>query len=118
MSWGSSKPVKDVHVSRASTLSQLVPLLILLAVVAGVAFVGYQIYVGATKIRQNAEHSFAAHNVVFTKEGVKVGVRHMENERYVDATQSWVVKAWNAGSSGSHDGGTGSTKKTTATKRK
>jgi hypothetical protein len=68
-------------------------------VVAGIAFVGYQIYIGATKIRKNAENSFAARNVVFTKDGMKVGVKHIENERYVDATQSWVVKAWNAGSS-------------------
>jgi hypothetical protein len=22
-------------------------------------------------------------------------VKHVENEKYVDATQSWVVKAWN-----------------------
>jgi hypothetical protein len=79
--------------------SQLIPLLILLLFVGGIAFVGYQIYVGANKIRKNAENSFAAHNVVFTKDGMKVGVKHMENERYVDATQSWVVKAWNAGSS-------------------
>ncbi|KAI0969147.1 hypothetical protein F4678DRAFT_182874 [Xylaria arbuscula] len=82
----------------SSTLSQIIPLLILLLVVAGIGFVGYHVYVGATKIRKNAENSFASHNVVFTKDGVKVGVKHVENERYVDATQSWVVKAWNAGS--------------------
>ncbi|KAI0517729.1 hypothetical protein F5B22DRAFT_96767 [Xylaria bambusicola] len=81
-----------------STLSQIIPLVILLLVVAGIGFVLYQVYVGATKIRENAENSFASRNVVFTKDGVKVGVKHVENERYVDATQSWVVKAWNAGS--------------------
>lgn len=37
-------------------------------------------------------------NVVFTKDGVRVGVKHVQNENYVDATQSWVVKAWNLGS--------------------
>ncbi|KAI0431275.1 hypothetical protein F5Y09DRAFT_200056 [Xylaria sp. FL1042] len=81
-----------------SILSQIIPLLILLLVVVGIGFVCYQVYVGATKIRDNAESSFASRNVVFTKDGVKVGVKHVENERYVDATQSWVVKAWNAGS--------------------
>ncbi|KAI8950219.1 hypothetical protein F4801DRAFT_360407 [Xylaria longipes] len=81
-----------------STASKIVPLLILLLVVAGIGFVCYQVYLGATKIRENAENSFASRNVVFTKDGVKVGVKHVENERYVDATQSWVVKAWNAGS--------------------
>ena len=33
--------------------------------------------------------------VVFTKDGMKVGVRHVEQEKYVDRTQNWVVKAWN-----------------------
>lgn len=36
-------------------------------------------------------------NVVFTKDGVRVGVKHVQNEKYVDKTQSWVVKAWNLG---------------------
>ena len=35
--------------------------------------------------------------VVFTKDGMKVGVRHVEQEKYVDRTQNWVVKAWNMG---------------------
>ncbi|KAI3319911.1 hypothetical protein HD806DRAFT_252478 [Xylariaceae sp. AK1471] len=95
MAWGG----KSANVpAKSSTIGQVLPLLILLLVVAGIGFVGYQIYIGATKIRKNAENSFAARNVVFTKDGMKVGVKHVENERYVDATQSWVVKAWNAGS--------------------
>ncbi|KAI0198624.1 hypothetical protein F4808DRAFT_462563 [Astrocystis sublimbata] len=81
-----------------STAGKIVPLLILLVVVAGIGFVLYQVYLSATKIRANAESSFASRNMVFTKDGLKVGVKHVENERYVDATQSWVVKAWNAGS--------------------
>ncbi|KAI1319582.1 hypothetical protein F5Y16DRAFT_405924 [Xylariaceae sp. FL0255] len=87
---------------KASTLSQILPLVILLIAVAAIAFVGYHIYVGATKIRKNAENSFAARNVVFTKDGMKVGVKHVENEKYVDATQSVFVKAWQEGSQASH----------------
>jgi hypothetical protein len=34
-------------------------------------------------------------NVVFSREGVKVGVKSYRDENYVDKTQSWVVKAWN-----------------------
>lgn len=37
-------------------------------------------------------------NVVFTKDGMRVRVKQIKNESYVDATQSWVVKAWNLGS--------------------
>jgi hypothetical protein len=36
-------------------------------------------------------------NVVFTKDGVRVGVKQVQNEKYVDKTQSYVVKAWNLG---------------------
>ena len=61
----------------------------------GVAFVGYQIYVSLNKIQQSASQRMGNKNVVFTKDGVRVGVKHVETERYVDATQSWVVKAWN-----------------------
>lgn len=38
-------------------------------------------------------------NVVFTKDGMRVGVKQVKTENYVDATQSWVVKAWNLGTS-------------------
>jgi hypothetical protein len=34
-------------------------------------------------------------NVVLTKSGMKVGVKEVRNERYVDKTQSILVKAWN-----------------------
>ncbi|KAI1180991.1 hypothetical protein F4777DRAFT_573645 [Nemania sp. FL0916] len=99
------KPKKD---------QKILPLAIFLAVIAGVGFVCYQIYVGANKIRANAENSFASRNVVFTKDGVKVGVKHVENEKYVDATQSWVVKAWNAGNASNQQ----QHQKQQATKRK
>ncbi|KAI2602942.1 uncharacterized protein GGS25DRAFT_525970 [Hypoxylon fragiforme] len=90
---------KATHIeAKSSTFTQLLPLLILLAILGGVAFVGYQIYLSATKIRDNAEARMAKKNVVFTKDGLRVGVKHVEQEKYVDATQSWVVKAWNMGS--------------------
>lgn len=34
-------------------------------------------------------------NLVFTKDGLKVGVKDVKNESYVDATQNFLVKAWN-----------------------
>lgn len=37
-------------------------------------------------------------NVVFTRDGVRVGVKDIKNEKYVDTTQGWVVKAWNLAS--------------------
>jgi len=63
------------------------------------AWVGYQIYLSVTKIQAHASKQMGNKNVVFTKNGMRVGVKHVENEKYVDATQSWVVKAWNLSSS-------------------
>ncbi|KAI1411547.1 hypothetical protein F5Y13DRAFT_55677 [Hypoxylon sp. FL1857] len=91
-------PSANISAIASPRLSQVLPLLILLVFVAGAAFVGYQIYLSVTKIRDNVDKRMAKKNVVFTKDGLRVGVKHVEQENYVDATQSWVVKAWNMGS--------------------
>lgn len=77
------------------THSQLLPLIITLVIIGGLAFVGYQIYLSVVSMRGNVSQKMGKKNVVFTKDGLRVGVKHVENEKYVDATQSWVVKAWN-----------------------
>lgn len=64
---------------------------------------GYQIYLSAAKIQETASERIAKKNVVFTKDGMRVGVKQMKNENYVDATQSWVVKAWNLGTATGDD---------------
>ncbi|KAI5859921.1 hypothetical protein GGS23DRAFT_254140 [Durotheca rogersii] len=94
MAWGGKSARVEV---KASVFRQLLPLFILFAVLGGVAFVVYQIYLSVTKIRDNAERSMAKKNMMWTKDGLKVGVQHVEQEKYIDATQNWVVKAWNMG---------------------
>ncbi len=37
-------------------------------------------------------------NVVFTKDGLRVNVKNVQNESYLDQTQSFFVKAWELGS--------------------
>ncbi|KAK8069241.1 hypothetical protein PG994_005857 [Apiospora phragmitis] len=71
------------------------PLFVLFLFVGGAVFVGYHIWASVGKIQQTATDRMARKNVVFTKDGMRVGVKHVEQERYVDATQSWFVKAWN-----------------------
>ncbi|KAK1830557.1 hypothetical protein QBC39DRAFT_260818 [Podospora conica] len=91
MAWGKSKTTAP-----PSTISQLLPLVITLAFIAGLAWVGYQVYLSVGKIQQQAKEQMVKKDVVFTKDGgLRVGVKHVENEAYVDRTQSWVVKAWN-----------------------
>ena len=75
--------------------SKLAPLLILLVVLALFAFVGYHLYLTAQKISSATSDKMQAKNVVFTKDGLKVGVKDVRTESYVDTTQSFLVKAWN-----------------------
>ncbi|KAJ2904660.1 hypothetical protein MKZ38_007496 [Zalerion maritima] len=76
---------------------QLIPLLLLLLLVAGVAWVGYQIYLSVGKIRDaTSQRMENKHHVKFTKDGgLQVGVKDRTSEQYVDRTQNYVVKAWN-----------------------
>lgn len=81
----------------ASTLSQILPLLILILVVAGISFVLYHIWQTWMQFGKNTSDRMAKKNVIFTKDGMRVGVKQASQEQYIDATQSWVVKAWNLG---------------------
>ncbi|KAG5937894.1 hypothetical protein E4U13_001278 [Claviceps humidiphila] len=80
-----------------STIGKLIPLLIAIVFVSAIGWVLYQVYDSATKIRDTASERMGKKNVLFTKDGVRVGVKDVQNEKYVDKTQSWVVKAWNLG---------------------
>ncbi|KAK4140102.1 uncharacterized protein C8A04DRAFT_32389 [Dichotomopilus funicola] len=91
MSWG-----KDTTKAPPSTIRQLLPLLVTLLVLAALAWIGYQIYLSLGKIQMQARKQMGD-NVTFTKDGVRLKVQGMEDESYVDRTQSWVVKAWELG---------------------
>ncbi|KAH6614769.1 hypothetical protein B0J18DRAFT_413878 [Chaetomium sp. MPI-SDFR-AT-0129] len=111
MSWGK-------HTTKAppSTIRQLLPLLVTLLVLAALAWIGYQIYLSLGKIQMQARKQMGD-NVTFTKDGVRLKVQGMEDESYVDRTQSWVVKAWELGT-GTGSGATGSAGKEGDVKRK
>lgn len=47
------------------------------------------------KISAAANDKIQSKNVVFTKDGMKVGVKELRTESYVDTTQGFLVKAWN-----------------------
>lgn len=68
------------------------------------AWIGYQVYLSVGKMSETATERMGKKNLVFTKDGVKVGVKEVRNENYVDATQSWVVKAWNLGTAADDKG--------------
>lgn len=93
-----------------NTSSQVLPLIILFVVIAALAWLGLQIYQSVVKIQEQANKKMGKKHVVFTKDGVRVGVKHVENEAYVDKTQSWFVKAWNLSAGGNDEGGNGKKK--------
>ena len=93
-----------------NTSSQVLPLIILFVVIAALAWLGLQIYQSVVKIQEQANQKMGKKHVVFTKDGVRVGVKHVENEAYVDKTQSWFVKAWNLSAGGNDEGGNGKKK--------
>ncbi|KAL3426322.1 hypothetical protein PVAG01_03113 [Phlyctema vagabunda] len=94
MAWGRSSVPKPPP-PPSSALSKALPLIILFVVLGGMAFVGFHIYQTIQKISQTTNDKMQSKNVVFTKDGVTVGVKEMRNENYVDTTQSFLVKAWN-----------------------
>lgn len=77
--------------------SQIIPLIIAIALLSGGGWVLYQIYLSFIQMRETASERMGRKNVVFTKDGVRVGIKQMQNEKYIDKTQSYVVKAWNLG---------------------
>ncbi|KAJ4406971.1 hypothetical protein N0V82_010011 [Gnomoniopsis sp. IMI 355080] len=95
MAWGKAKA--QAPPSR-SLFSQLLPLVVFFAVLVGAAWVGYQIYLSVTQMRGQVSERMGKKNVVFTKDGLRVGVKQVKQEGEIDATQRYLVNAWNLSS--------------------
>ena len=72
-----------------SGLSKIVPLFVLFVVLAVAAFIGYAIYTIATDIADKTSKKMEKKNVSFGKEGMKIGVKEVKTENYVDQTQRY-----------------------------
>ncbi|OAL44942.1 hypothetical protein IQ07DRAFT_648710 [Pyrenochaeta sp. DS3sAY3a] len=79
----------------------LLPLVVLFAVVGGVAWVCYQIFLYSNELAERGVKKMEKKNVIFTKDGAKVGVKEVSAEAYADKTQRAFVKTWNAAQDGS-----------------
>ncbi len=90
MAWGSPKQPPP----EASALSKVIPLIILVLVLGAFAFVGYHIYAIVDSIGDATNKKLEKKNVTFTKDGMKVGVKEVKTESYVDSTQRWVTSHW------------------------
>ena len=70
-------------------LSKFVPLLIFFIVVIAAAFIGYVVYTIATDVAEKTSQKMEKKNISFGKEGMKIGVKEVRNENYVDQTQRY-----------------------------
>jgi len=75
-------------------IGNLIPLVILFVFVGGAAWIGYQIYLYTNELADRGVKKLEKKNVVFSKDGMKVGIKEVRSEDYTDQTQSVLVKAW------------------------
>ena len=73
-----------------STLTRLLPLVLLLILLTILAFVAYAIYTIASDVKTQTEKRMEKKNVMLTKDGMRVGVKDVGREGYVDRTQRFV----------------------------
>lgn len=73
--------------SLLKTLFTTVAALVFIAVAGFVAYVAYSIFVD---IKTQTEKKLQKKNVIFTKDGMKVGVKEVTTEKTIDSTQKYV----------------------------
>lgn len=91
MGWKSSSKTAPPPPTPPSTLSKLLPLLVLVVVVAVAGFVAFHIYCAASQVADSATKKLEKKHVTFNRDGVKVAVKEVQNEKYVDNTQRCVL---------------------------
>ncbi|KAL6707858.1 hypothetical protein ACN47E_003758 [Coniothyrium glycines] len=80
----------------------LLPLVILFTVVGVIGWVLYQVFLYSNELAERGVKNMEKKNVVFTKDGAKVGVKEVTSEAYTDKTQRAFVKTWKAAQDGAH----------------
>ncbi len=77
-----------------SPTTQLLPLILLILALGIAAFIGYAAYTIATDIADKTSQKMEKKNVSFGKDGVRIGVKEVKTESYVDQTQRYVDSFW------------------------
>ena len=67
----------------------LTPLLILFTIIGIFGFIGYVTYMVTNDIADKTSQKMQKKNIVVTKDGMKVGVKEIREESYVDTTQRY-----------------------------
>ncbi|PYH87951.1 hypothetical protein BO71DRAFT_404224 [Aspergillus ellipticus CBS 707.79] len=75
--------------------TRLTPLFILLGVLLVLGTVAYIVYSIVQDVTRNTRSKMEKKNVMFTRDGMTVGVKELEEEEYMDRSQSVLVNMWN-----------------------
>ena len=78
-----------------SKLSALVPLIVTVLLLIVAAVVGFVAYTIVTSIREETNKKMQKRNITVSRDGMKVGVKDLNTESYVDRTQNVLVQVWN-----------------------
>lgn len=70
-------------------LSKVVPLVIFFVVLTVAAFISYVVYTIATDVAEKTSKKMEKKNISFGKDGMKIGIKEVRNENYVDRTQRY-----------------------------
>ncbi|EAL92583.1 hypothetical protein ACP6JD_006292 [Aspergillus fumigatus] len=76
-------------------MQSLIPLFILLVAIIIFSVIAYIAYSIVQEVGKNTRSKMEKKNVMFTRDGVKVGVKELTEEDYVDRSQSILVNIWN-----------------------
>ncbi|KAL4958217.1 hypothetical protein BDW69DRAFT_98716 [Aspergillus filifer] len=76
-------------------MGRLLPLIILFVVIVVLVAIGFIAYSIVQEVSNKTRSKMEKRNVMFTKDGMKVGVREVNEEEYVDRSQSILVNMWN-----------------------
>ncbi|KAL4800444.1 hypothetical protein BDV19DRAFT_384265 [Aspergillus venezuelensis] len=76
-------------------MGRLLPLIILFVVIVVLVAIGFIAYSIIQEVSNKTRNKMEQRNVMFTKDGMKVGVREVNEEEYVDRSQSILVNMWN-----------------------
>ena len=71
----------------------LIPLIILVIVLGVIAVVGFVAYSIAHEVGHKTRQKLERKNVSFSKEGMKVGVKHVSQEQQEDAAQGYDINS-------------------------
>ena len=72
-----------------TVLSKAVPLVIFFVILTVAAFIGYVIYTIATDVADKTSKKMEKKNISFGRDGMKIGIKELRNENYVDQTQRY-----------------------------